>query len=226
MVKYVRKRDGRIVKFDQQKIMNAIFKALTATGKGGTVSAKKLSEKVVKLINLRFKEDEVPTVEQIQDIVEEVLILEGLVEVAKSYILYREQRRRVREAVTAIDEALDLVDNYIGELDWEVYENANMAYSLQGLNHYVVSHVTRKYWLNKIYPKEVREAYLSGDIHIHNLDTLATYCCGWDLLDLLARGFKGASGKAESKPARLTPCKARVPAPRPFHRSIPYSPPT
>jgi len=95
-----------------------------------------------------------------------------------------------------------MLDQYIGEIDWQVHENANMAYSLQGLNHYGVSMLIKKYWLNKIYPKEVREAVKSGDLHVHNLDTLATYCNGWDLYDLLLRGFGGVPTKIESKPAK------------------------
>ncbi len=88
------------------------------------------------------------------------------------------------------------------KLDWEVQENANMAFSLQGLNHYGVSYIVKKYWLNKIYPKEIREANESGDFHIHNLDTLGPYCAGWDLYDLLLKGFGGVPGKIESKPAK------------------------
>jgi len=95
-----------------------------------------------------------------------------------------------------------MIDKYIKELDWQVYENANMAYSLQGLNYYGVSTITKKYWLNRVYPKEIREAVVSGDFHIHDLDNLSTYCCGWDLYDLLLKGFGGVSGKVESKPAK------------------------
>lgn len=198
----VQKRDGRIVEFDSNRIQNAIFKAITAVEQGDGEMAKKLTKKVLNLLKRRFRKGEIPTVEQIQDIVEEVLILEGLVETAKAYILYREQRRRIRETITAIDEAVDLVDQYIREMDWQVKENANMTYSLQGLNHYVTAAVTKKYWLNKVYPKEVREAAFSGDFHIHNLDALATYCCGWDLYDLLLKGFRGVPGKVESRPAK------------------------
>jgi ribonucleoside-triphosphate reductase len=198
----IQKRDGRIVDFDQTKITEAIFKALTATKKGGRRMAQKLSNQVVALLKRRYKKGEIPKVEEVQDIVEEVLIMAGLAETAKAYILYREQRRRIREATTAIDESLSMVDQYIQELDWQVKENANMTYSLQGLNHYVTSAVTKKYWLNKIYPKEIREAVRSGDLHLHNLDCLACYCMGWDLYDLLLKGFGGVSGKVESKPAK------------------------
>jgi len=198
----VKKRDGRIVDFVQSKITEAIFKALTVTKKGGKKIAQKLSGQVINLLNRRFKKGDIPQIEQIQDIVEEVLIIDGYNETAKSYILYREQRRRIREATTAIDEAVDMVDHYIQESDWQVRENANMAYSLQGLNNYVTSKVAKKYWLNKIYPKEIREAVESGDFHIHDLDSLSCYCMGWDLYDLLFKGFCGVRGKVESKPAK------------------------
>lgn len=198
----VKKRDGRLVSFNQEKITQAIFKALTITGQGDEKTAQKLSDKVVKVVNRRFKKAEIPEVEQIQDIIEEVLMLEDLVETARSYILYREQRRRIREADQIYDEAVEILDKYIDEMDWEVKENSNMAYSLQGLNNYGVSTLTKRYWLNKIYPKQIREAFQSGDFHIHDLDILATYCCGWDLYDLLKRGFGGVPGKVEAKPPK------------------------
>ncbi len=198
----VQKRDGSVVDFDQTRIQDAIFKSLTAAGQGDGKKSKKLSDRVIQILNRRFKKDEIPQVEQIQDIVEEVLILEDLVETAKAYILYREQRRRIREAVVVSEEAVDRVDQYLGKLDWEVKENSNMAFSLQGLNHYVTSHVIKNYWLNKIYPKEIREANESGDFHLHNLDTFGPYCVGWDLYDLLLKGFGGVSGKVETKPAK------------------------
>lgn len=198
----IQKRDGRIVTFDQTQIENAVHKALTATGQGDGPIARKVSNKVVNLLNKRFKKSEIPKVEEIQDIVEEVLILENLVETARAYILYREQRRRIREAQSALDETVQMVDKYIQELDWQIKENANMAYSLQGLHHYITSAVSKKYWLDRIYTKEIREAVNNGDFHIHNLDFLGPYCCGWDLYDLLMRGFGGVPGKVESKPAK------------------------
>ncbi len=198
----VQKRDGRIVDFDFARITNAIFKAITATGQGDEAKAKKIADDVLKIFNRRFKKDDIPSVEQIQDTIEEVLILDGLVDTAKAYILYREQRRRIRETAVATDEAVDKVDQYLEKLDWEVQENANMAFSLQGLNHYGVSYIVKRYWLNKIYPKEIREANESGDFHLHNLDSLAPYCSGWDLYDLLKKGFGGVAGKLESKPPK------------------------
>ncbi len=198
----IQKRDGRIADFDESKIAEAVHKALTATNQGNGPTARKVTSQVISLLNRRFRKAEIPKVEEIQDIVEEVLILEGYVETARAYILYREQRRRIREAQSAMDETIDMVDKYLSEADWQIKENSNMAYSLQGLHHYVTSAVSKKYWLNKIYPKEVREASISGDFHIHNLDFLGPYCCGWDLYDLIARGFGGVSGKVESFPPK------------------------
>ncbi|PIP18262.1 MAG: ribonucleoside triphosphate reductase, partial [Parcubacteria group bacterium CG23_combo_of_CG06-09_8_20_14_all_35_6] len=201
-IKKVQKRDGNIVDFNSERIANVIFKALTATNEGNGNRTEKLVEKILKILNLRFKEGVVLHVEQIQDIVEEVLILEGLVETAKAYILYREQRRRIRESVTKMDEASEAIDKYIQEIDWQVKENANMTYSLQGLNQFTISFVSKNYWLNKIYPKEIRDAAISEDFHIHNLEILACYCMGWDLYDLLIRGFGGVPGKIESRPPK------------------------
>ncbi|MGB2762213.1 MAG: ribonucleoside triphosphate reductase [Minisyncoccales bacterium] len=208
----IQKRDGGIVDFEQEKITNAVYKAITSTGQGDGKKSRKVSNIVVQILNRRFKKaaggeprhgrDEIPVVEQVQDIIEEVLILENLVETAKAYILYREQRRRIREAITVSEEAVDRVDQYLEKLDWEIQENANMAFSLQGLNHYGVTYIIKKYWLNKIYPKSIREANESGDFHLHDLDSLACYCSGWDLYDLLLKGFRGVPGKVETKPAK------------------------
>jgi anaerobic ribonucleoside-triphosphate reductase len=201
-VSRIKKRSGEIVDFDKDKIKTAVFKAVTASKAGDGDLSKKVSDRVIDLINRRFKKDEIPTVEQVQDIVEEVLILEGLVETAKAFILYREKRREIREAASSFDESIDTIDKYLDELDWQVKENANMTYSLQGLNQYTVSQIARKYWLNKIYPENIRQSVFDGDFHIHDLDSLATYCCGWDLQDLLVRGFGGVPSKIESKPAK------------------------
>ena len=198
----VQKRDGTIDDWDQSRITDVIFKALTATNQGDGRKSKRISNRVVQILNRRFKGEEIPKVEQIQDIVEEVLILENLVETAKAFILYREQRRRVREAVAVTDESTEMVDKYLQEVDWQIHENANMTYSLQGLNQYGMSAIAKKYWLNKIYPKEIREAALNEDFHIHNLETLAPYCMGWDLYDLLMRGFRGVAGKLECRPPK------------------------
>jgi ribonucleoside-triphosphate reductase len=139
-------------------------------------------------------------VEGIQDSVEKVLFDTAYFNTAKAYILYREQHAQIR-AIAAIASA-NLVDSYLNKLDWKVNENSNMAYSLQGLNNYISSDITSKYWLNRIYPPEIRKAHENGEIHIHDLDLLSVYCVGWDLKDLLVQGFKGVEGKVESAPPK------------------------
>ena len=194
----IRKRDGRIVGFDAEKITDAIAKAGKATGEFNRETAKKLTLKVLNLAQQLIHG--IPTVEEIQDIVEEVLLTSPYRKTAKAYILYREQHAKIREIATKAN--ADLVDQYLKRLDWQVSENSNMAYSLQGLNHYISSEISKIYWLNRIYPPEIRQAHIEGDFHIHDLGMLAPYCVGWDLYDLLLTGFKGVSGKVESSPAK------------------------
>ena len=170
--------------------------------KGTEKEAQKVSDKVVQLLNKNYQKGNVPEIEEIQDLVERVLMILDFEETAKAYILYREQHRKIRESEESLKEAVDLVDKYIKEIDWQVKENANMAYSLQGLNNYISSIVSSKYWLNRVYSKAIRDAHDEGDFHIHDLDKIAAYCCGWDLQDLLRRGFTGVAGKIACKPPK------------------------
>jgi len=196
------KRSGKAVAFDQNKITRAVTKAFFDTKEGTAVDAKKVSEKVVQLLNRNFKKGYVPEIEELQDLTERVLMILDFEETAKAYILYREQHRKLRETEESLQEAVSLVDKYIQEIDWKVKENANMAYSLQGLNNYIASIVSSKYWMNRVYTKDIRDAHEGGDFHIHDLQLIAAYCCGWDLQDLLRRGFTGVSGKVSCKPAK------------------------
>ena len=141
-----------------------------------------------------------PEVEEIQDIVERVLLDSPFYRTAKAYIIYREQRNQIRRIT--IKENVGLMDSYIDQMDWKVKENSNMSYSLQGLNNFISSDITAEYWLNRVYPPEVRNAHNNGDIHIHDLSLLSVYCVGWDLQDLLMEGFKGVAGKVESSPPK------------------------
>lgn len=100
------------------------------------------------------------------------------------------------------DDNIALVDNYLKQLDWKVNENSNMSYSIQGLNNYIASEISKQYWLNKIYPAHIKNAHINGDIHIHDLNIISVYCVGWDLKDLLTEGFTGVKGKVESAPAK------------------------
>ncbi len=195
----IKKRNGTIVPFKPEKISAAINRAAEATGEFGEEAAQRLTLRILNLAQQALA-GEIPSVEQIQDVVEEVLLSSQYKRTAKAYIIYREQHARIREIVSRAD--VDLMDRYIEREDWQVNENSNMAYSLQGLNNYVSSEVSKIYWLNKIYPPEIRLAHTDGDFHVHDLGILSVYCVGWDLEDLLMQGFQGAPGKVESRPAR------------------------
>ena len=199
MLTRIKKRDGRIVKFDAEKITNAIAKAGAATGEFDLAVARKLTIKVLAVAERLF-DGSVSTVEEIQDIVEEVLLSSIYRKTAKAYIIYRDQHARLRELANKME--VDLVDQYLKKTDWKINENSNMDYSLQGLNNYISSELSKVYWLNEIYPPEVKKAHVEGDFHIHDLSLLSVYCVGWDLSDLLVEGFQGASGKVESRPAK------------------------
>jgi len=200
-MKYVRKRDGRLETFDQERITTAVWKAAKAVGGKDREQAGRISDQVIAGLKNRFGEDGVPTVEEIQDLVEKTLIENGHARTAKAYILYRKQHQDQRELAALLSDA-DLVDQYLEIEDWRVRENSNMSYSLQGLNNYLSSTVIAKYWITRIYPPQIADSHFSGDIHIHDLGVLGAYCVGWDLRELLTSGFGGVSGKIESKPAK------------------------
>ena len=199
MYNYIKKRDGRKVKFNDRKIMSAIERAGLETGEFAEAEADKLTKKVLARAEKELTE-KVPGVEQVQDIVEEVLLSSRYKKTAKSYIIYRDQHKKLREITDAAH--LDLMDQYLSRLDWRVNENSNMGYSLQGLNNYIASEVSKTYWLNKVYTPEIGRLHRSGDMHIHDLNLLSVYCVGWDLQDLLRSGFTGVQNKISSKPAK------------------------
>ena len=200
-MKFVRKRDGKLEPFDQERITKAIWKAAKAVGGKDREQAKRISDQVMAELQNRFGEDGVPTVEEIQDLVEKQLIENAHAQTAKAYILYRKQHQDMRELAALLSSA-DMVDQYLEIDDWRVKENSNMSYSLQGLNNYLSSTVIAKYWISRIYPSSIAKAHFSGDMHIHDLGVLGPYCVGWDISDLLLLGFGGVSGKIESKPAK------------------------
>lgn len=200
-ISQIRKRSGEIVDFDRRKIANAIFKATESVGRADAQLARKLSDQVVEKLNKKFHSRSIPAVEEIQDIVEETLIENRQIKTAKAYILYRDQRARLREMKSMIN-SNELMEGYLKKSDWRVKENSNMSYSLQGLNNHIASAISSNYWLNEVYTSNIREAHKNGDLHIHDLQLLAPYCAGWDLRDLLIQGFGGVSGKVESRPAK------------------------
>ena len=195
------KRSGEIVDFDQDKIVKAIYKAAVSVGIDDRHLAKKLGDQVVMKITAKFHKNSIPAVEEIQDIVEEVLVESKMIKVAKAYIIYRDQHRQIRDISSATADE-KLMEDYLGRGDWRLKENSNMSFSVQGLNNYIASAISARYWLNKMYPESIRAAHVNGDMHIHDLGLLAPYCCGWDLKDLLIRGFRGVNEKVQSFPPK------------------------
>jgi len=199
MFSTIRKRSGKTARFDMEKIIFALEKAGHSTGEFDRTVARRLAKRVVAHAEKDLT-NKIPTVEQIQDIAENVLLSSTYKQTAKAYILYRDQHKKIRELTQASH--VDLVDSYLGDLDWRIKENSNMGYSLQGLNNYISSEISKTYWLNKIYPQEIGVAHRSGDMHVHDLGLVSVYCVGWDLMDLLREGFTGVQGKVSSKPAK------------------------
>lgn len=198
MLTQVVKRDGQVVFCDGQKITIAIEKAAKAANV--QVDAQNLANKVLQ--NLGSLQQEQVDVETIQDQVEEVLMANGSASVAKAYILYREQRRKIREGRVLVDATTKLFKSYLDDKDWLIQENANTRKSVNGMNNYIRESFTKQYWLHEIYPQQIRDAHLSGALHIHDLGFFGPYCCGWDLRQLLTMGFGGVEGKVSSKPAK------------------------
>jgi len=198
----IRKRDGRIVDFDKEKITKAIWGAAQAVGGKDRGLAERLSNRVVSLLEERFPE-EIPGVEDVQDLVEKVLIEEGHARTAKAYILYRKQHESLRRIKTTFVEVEKIVSDYLSQIDWRVRENSNIGYSMSGLMLHVAGSVVADYTLDRIYSMEIADAHRNGDIHLHDLYFGITgYCAGWSLSKLLYEGFNGVPGVIESKPAK------------------------
>ena len=197
----VTKRDGTLAPFDSDKIFNAIRKAGESTGEFGEQECYLLTGQVLKVLEHKFT-DSLPTIECIQDVVEQVLISANYFATSKAYILYRDQRSRARSDKKVVVDVESSINEYLNKLDWRVNANANQGYSNGGLILNVSGKVTANYWLSHVYPANVGEAHRNGDIHIHDLDMLAAYCAGWSLKNLLHEGFNGVPGKDEAGPAK------------------------
>jgi len=199
----IKKRDGKLVPFDQAKIEEAVAKALKATGREEKGTAKAVTEKVIHNLKKKFGYD-APSVEQVQDMVEAELIAAGLAECAKAYILYRRQRAEVRESQAFLNKIDHIISGYISQSDWRVAENSNTSYSLSGLQAHISGAVVAEYTLKNVYPKEISQAHRAGDFHIHDLSmgTFGGYCAGWSLRQLLELGFNGVPGRVSAKAAK------------------------
>lgn len=196
--KSILSRAGDIVAFDANKIFNAIKLAGDATVPFENAKLVALTNQVIEVINSKYSETQVIEQEKIQDIVELVLIQSGYAQTAKSYILYRAKREAARSDEKVKMDIGAAVEDYIGQLDWRVNENANQGYSLGGLILSISGKAIANYWLSHIYAQEVGEAHRNGDYHIHDLSMLSGYCAGWSLRMLLEEGFNGVPGHIES----------------------------
>jgi anaerobic ribonucleoside-triphosphate reductase len=199
----IRKRDGRIVNFDQERITNAIWKAAQAVGGKDFEKTKALSNDVASKLESIQDPKKVLTVEDVQDMVEKSLVENGHYKTAKAYILYREQHKKLRDMKEMFFDSDKIINDYIKENDWRVSENANVGYSYAGLFMHAAGSMISYYVLNNMYPKEISTAHMEGDFHIHDLTmNLQGYCAGWSLKQLLLEGFNGVAGKTESGPAK------------------------
>jgi len=201
MFERIRKRDGQVVAFQPEKITRAIYKAAVACGGEDYAKAEALCRETLQIAHARIG-DRMPEVEEVQDLIEKVLIENGHARTAKAFILYREKRKGARQMNALIGATIEMFNDYLEDRDWKAKENANTAKSINGLNNYVREFFTKQYWLNEVYPQEVRDVHESGAAHIHDLGFLGPYCAGWDLRQLLIDGFGGVAGKCESKPAK------------------------
>lgn len=200
----VRKRDGTRVPFDAGKIRNAVVKAGKATGEFDQFEAELLTVQVIKVLCHSHRTG-IPSIEQIQDIVEHVLITSNHLKTARAYIVYREQHSKLREDRRTVVDVFSSVNEYLDRIDWRINANANQGYSLGGLILNVSGKVIANYWLNHVYSQEIGAAHREADFHIHDLDMLSGYCAGWSLRKLLEEGFNGVPGKVEaSSPKHLS----------------------
>ena len=181
------------------QIFQVIAEAGRTTGEYDQKIAWNLSREVISQL-WDISDDNSKNIEQVENLIEQTLLSSPYKNTAKTFILARDRKNRAGD--DAIRSEIDRVNQYISRLDWEVRENSNMCYSLQGLNHYLSGALSQTYWLNSVYPSHIKEAHESGDLHIHDLNQLSVYCVGWDLASLLKEGFCGVSGKTEARPPK------------------------
>ncbi|MFH2027705.1 MAG: ribonucleoside triphosphate reductase [Nanoarchaeota archaeon] len=204
MIKSIKKRDGRIVEFVPERIVEAIFKAAGSIGGTDKEAAINLTKKIVTVLEYKYDINEIPSVEDIQDIVERVLIKSGHAKTAKAYIIYRQKRAEMRKAGAFLKKVSGIIDGYVGQSDWRVKENSNTTYAISGLQAHISGAVIAEYTLENIYPKEISDAHRKADFHIHDLSVgvFAGYCAGWSIKDILQKGFNGVKGRVAARPAK------------------------
>ncbi|OGV52843.1 MAG: ribonucleoside triphosphate reductase [Lentisphaerae bacterium GWF2_52_8] len=199
----VRKRDGRIVPFEPERITLAAAKALKAAGTANEKLAGTICKDVLRSLSSIDLGADPPDIELLQDLVEQSFIRRGLSKAAKLFILYRAQHDKIREGKQLMMDVQELVSSYLDREDWRVNENSNAGYSYASLLNHVSGAVVARYTLSNVYSKEIADAHNDGDFHLHDLSCgIVGYCAGWSLRQLLKEGFRGRGGRASAGPAR------------------------
>ena len=193
----IKKRSGEVVPFDAKKIFDAIKAAVAVTTEISDADIVKITQDVLARLDKKYA-NEIPDVENIQDIVIQTLMDAHAYKTAESYIVYRQKRAETRNSLV---DAVSVIGDYVSEADWRVKENANIGYSIGGLILRSSERMTAEYWLS-VYPKEIAAAHKSASFHIHDLGWLTGYCAGWSLRELLYEGFNGVPGYLQCAPAK------------------------
>ena len=198
----VKKRNGNLVNFEINKISEAIKKAFSASNIA-------YDDDIIDFLSIKVTSDfknkidnDVISVEDIQDSVETVLIKGDYVDVAKAYILYRQLHEKIRNVKSTVLDYKNVVDNYLNVSDWRVKENSTVTYSVGGLILNNSGAITANYWLSEVYDQEIANCHKNCDFHIHDLSMLTGYCAGWSLKQLIKEGLGGVPGKITSSPAK------------------------
>jgi anaerobic ribonucleoside-triphosphate reductase len=198
----VRKRDGKVVNFDINKISNVMIKAFDAEG---TNYDQNIIDFMALKVTADFEskvKDNIISVEDIQDSVERILQEAGYTDVAKAFILYRKLHEKQRNMESTLLDYKNVVNSYINVTDWRVKENSTVTYSIGGLILSNSGAITANYWLSEVYDEEIANAHRNCDLHLHDLSMLSGYCAGWSLKQLITEGLGGVPGKITSSPAR------------------------
>ncbi|MGN1106856.1 MAG: anaerobic ribonucleoside-triphosphate reductase, partial [Huintestinicola sp.] len=198
MITHIVKRDGRKDTFNIEKIAKAIYKAAEAVGGTDYNASMELAVKVCDLCEERYGRSSTPTVEQIQDLVEKVLVEEGHAKTAKAYILYRSDRTRSREMNTKL---MKIYENltFKAARDSDIKrENANInGDTAMGTMYKYGSEGAKQFYSMYVIDPTIAKAHEEGDIHIHDMDyyTLTATCCQIDLIKLFKNGFASGQGQ-------------------------------
>ncbi len=196
MIKSVKKRDGRVVLYNDDKIAQAILKAMQAANEGDATQAAIIAQIVGKTLEEKCG-FEPPLIEQIQDTVEHEMMRAGFEEAAKKYILYRAQRTRIREANTSLMKTIDEITTVDARISDMKRDNANIdGNTAMGSMLQIGTAGAKAYNALNLLTPEQAEAYTNGDIHIHDFDfyALTTTCCQIDLIKLFEGGFSTGHG--------------------------------